>query len=145
MKPDRAKVQDIKLMSEPRDKTEVQQFPGLMTYLSRFIKDFSSKNAVLSYLLHNDSEFLWEPHHQRVFKDLKCEISEKYLLHYFYPKLPIYMRCDASLQGIRRNPTSTWCIWQSGACRLCQQMLDTSRAKICMYRTRVTGHCIWYT
>ena len=100
MKPDPAKVQDLKQMSDPRDKTELQQFLGLMTYLSRFIKDFSSKTAVLRDLLHKDSEFLWEPHHQRAFEDLKCEISDKSLLHYFDPKRPIYMHCDASLQGI---------------------------------------------
>ena len=74
MKPDSGKIQDLRQISEATDKTELQQFLGLMAYLSRFIKDFSSKTAVLRDLLHKDSEFPWEPHHQRVFEDMQCEM-----------------------------------------------------------------------
>lgn len=56
LKPDPAKVQDLQEMSEPCNKTEVQQFLGMMTYLSHFIKDFSHKTAVLHDLLHKCSK-----------------------------------------------------------------------------------------
>ncbi|CAE1261906.1 unnamed protein product [Acanthosepion pharaonis] len=100
LKLDPTKVRDLQEMSELCNKTELQQFLGVITYLSCFIKDFSSKTTVLHDLLHKDSDFQWEPHHQKVFRDLKSEVSETSLLHYFDPKLPIYMHCDASIRGI---------------------------------------------
>ena len=100
MKPDPRKVDDLKQMQEPRSKTELQQFLGCMTYLSRFIPNFSDKTTLLRELLQKDSEFIWEVHHQQTFESLKNEVSKASLLHYYDPKKPLYLHCDASLKGI---------------------------------------------
>ena len=47
MKPDPKKVDDLKQMQEPSNKTELQQFLGCLTYLSRFIPNFSDKTTQL--------------------------------------------------------------------------------------------------
>ncbi|PIK52013.1 hypothetical protein BSL78_11086 [Apostichopus japonicus] len=100
MKPDPKKVADLRTMQTPRNKLELQHFLGLMTYLSHFIHDFSSKAAVLRDLLRKDAEFIWEPHHQVALEKLKQEISESSLLQYFDTSSPVYVQCDASLQGL---------------------------------------------
>ncbi|PIK45275.1 hypothetical protein BSL78_17872 [Apostichopus japonicus] len=55
--PDPAKVADIQSMTPPSNKTELQQFLGMMTYLSSFVKDFSSKTSTLRDLLKANTSF----------------------------------------------------------------------------------------
>ncbi|PIK45946.1 hypothetical protein BSL78_17195 [Apostichopus japonicus] len=98
--PDPAKVADIQSMTPPSNKTELQQFLGMMTYLSSFVKDFSSKTSTLRDLLKANTEFLWEAHHQSTFNQLKQEISASSLLLYYASEEPVYLQCDASLKGL---------------------------------------------
>ena len=100
IKPGPQKVNDINALPEPQDKTELQQFLGMLTYLSSFIKDFSSKSSVLRDLLKKDVDFIWEAHYQNAFDSLKSEISESSLLNYYKPDQPVYLECDASLRGL---------------------------------------------
>ena len=100
MKPDPQKIKDLQAMPTPSSKEELQQFLGVMTYLSHFIKDFSTKAATLRELLRKDSDFIWEPHHQSTFEDLKREVTETSNLQYFNPDAKAYLHCDASLKGI---------------------------------------------
>ena len=51
IKPDPQEVNDISTLPEPQDKTELQHFLGMLTYLYSFFKDFSSKSSVLRDLL----------------------------------------------------------------------------------------------
>ena len=57
---------------------------------------------MLRDLLRQDSDFVWEAHHQQAFLDLKKEVSDNSysLLHYFDPRKPACLQCDASLRGI---------------------------------------------
>ena len=100
IKPDPQKVNDLRAMPVPTTKAELQQFLGFITYLSRFMKAFSAKSAVLRDLLRQDSDFVWETHHQQAFVNLKNEVSDSSLLHYYDPRKPAYLQCDASLRGI---------------------------------------------
>ena len=87
--PDRQKVNDISALPERQDKTELQQFLGMLTYVSSFIKDFSSKSSVLRDLIKKDVDIIWEAHHQKAFDSLKSEISEYSLLNYYKPDQPV--------------------------------------------------------
>ena len=100
IKPYPQKVKDLREMPVPATKAELQHFFGFIMYLSRFVKEFSAKSAVLRDLLHQDSDFVWEAHHQQAFLDLKKEVSDNSLLYYFDPRKPKYLQCDASLRGI---------------------------------------------
>ena len=98
--PDPQKVNDIIALPERQDKTELQQFLGMLTYLSSFIKDFSSKSSVLRDLLKKDVDFILEAHHQNAFDSLKSKISEPSLLNYYKPDQPVYLEYDASQSGL---------------------------------------------
>ena len=98
IKPDPQKVNDLRAMPVPTTKAELQQFLGVIAYMSRFMKAFSAKSAVLRDLLRQDSDFVWETHHQQAFVNLKNEVSDSSLLHYYDPRKPAYLQCDASLR-----------------------------------------------
>jgi len=100
MRPDPKKVADLRAMPAPTNRAEVQQFLGFITYLSRYIRDFSTKTAALRDLLNKDTEFIWETHHQKAFDQMKQEVSEKSLLRYYNPQKEVHLHCDASLQGV---------------------------------------------
>lgn len=100
IKPDPIKIKDLQNMPTPTSKTELQHFLGFITYLSKFIPEFSQKTAVLRDLLSKDAIFLWEAHHQKAFCALKTEVSENSVLNYYDPNQPVELQCDASLRGI---------------------------------------------
>ena len=100
MSPDPQKVKDLQEMQRPSNRTELQQYLGFTNYLSKFVKNYSSKITVLRELLQKECDFIWEAHHQRCFEDLKASISEKCVLRYYDPTKPLVIHCDASLKGI---------------------------------------------
>ncbi|XP_072169003.1 uncharacterized protein [Diadema setosum] len=100
IKPDPKKVSDLQSLPAPTCKTELQQFLGMMTYLSPFIKDFSTKSAELRDLLKKNADFLWEVHHQQAFESLKDEVSTTSVLQYYDTQAPVYLQCDASMCGL---------------------------------------------
>ena len=63
VKPDAKKVEDIQAMPAPSNK-ELQEFLGLITYLSPFVPNLSQKAVVLRHLLKQDVEFQWDSNHQ---------------------------------------------------------------------------------
>ena len=87
-------------MPVPITKHELQHLFGFIAYLSRFVKAFSAKSAVLRDVLRQDSDFVWEARLQQAFLDLKKEVSDNSLLHYYDPRKPTYLQCDASMRGI---------------------------------------------
>ena len=100
IKPDPDRIRDLQYIPPPRDKKELQQFLGLMTFLSPFIHNLSEKASMLRDLLKEDSMFLWELHHQRCFDGLKHLVTTKSCLQYFsVAKTPI-LQTDASLLGL---------------------------------------------
>ena len=51
-------------------------------------------------MLKKDAVFLWEPHHAKQFEDIKDQLSEQSLLHYYDPAKPATLHCDASIKGL---------------------------------------------
>ena len=72
----------------------------MLTYLSSFIKDFSSKLSVFRDFLKKDVDFILEAHYQNAFDSPKSEISESPLLNHYKQDQPVYLECDASLRGL---------------------------------------------
>ena len=100
IKPDPDRIRDLQDIPPPRDKKEPQQFLGLMTFLSPFIRNLSEKASMLRDLLKEDSMFMWELHHQRCFDGLKHLVTTRSCLQYFnVAKTPI-LQTDASLLGL---------------------------------------------
>ena len=56
---DPKKVDAIHEMPPPENQSQLQQFLGMVTYLSSFIPSLSTHTAPLWELLKKDSEFMW--------------------------------------------------------------------------------------
>ena len=73
---------------------------GFLTYLSPFIANFSERTSTLRDLLKKDTIFLWEPHHQLCFDNLKQLVTAQSVLRYYDPTKAVQLHCDASLRGV---------------------------------------------
>ncbi|GFS17925.1 retrovirus-related Pol polyprotein from transposon opus [Elysia marginata] len=100
LKPDPEKVKSLQNMTAPDNIKELQSFLGLLTYMSPFIPNSSSRTAPLRELLLKSSNFEWTPNHEKVFKDIKDSISKEVTLAYFDPDKPITVQVDASMKAL---------------------------------------------
>ena len=98
--PDPDRIRDLQDIPPPRDKKELQQFLGLMTFLSPFIRNLSEKDSILRDLLKEDSMFMWELHHQSCFDGLKHLVTTRSCLQYFNVAKTAILQTDASLLGL---------------------------------------------
>ena len=71
--PDPKKVAAIKNTPHPNSQAEVRSLLGLATYMSRFIKDFSTITAPLHELTRKHASFKWQLHHQTALDRLKSK------------------------------------------------------------------------
>jgi transposase InsO family protein len=100
IKPDPSKVEDIHAMPTPESKEDLQRFMGLMTYLSEYIPNFSSKSAPLRDLLKKGTPYIWQEDHQHCFEEVKKLVTADSCIQYFDPKKPTVLEVDASLKGL---------------------------------------------
>jgi len=98
--PDPEKISDLQNMTPPTCKKELQEFLGLLTYLSPFISNLADKTHTLRGLLKKESMFLWEEHHKQCFENLKKEISKNSTLTFFNTNMTPTLETDASLKGL---------------------------------------------
>lgn len=105
--PTKKKISDIATFKRPRDIHELRSFLGLMTFISPFIKDFSSKTKVLRELL-TEKQFMWTRKQQEVFEELKI-LAEKGLTKrgFFDDKDKTVLYTDASPFGLGAVLTQT--------------------------------------
>nr|XP_054752483.1 uncharacterized protein LOC129258054 [Lytechinus pictus] len=98
--PDPHKVEAIKSMSPPENKSQLREFLGMITYLSPFIPNLSAQTDSLRGLLKQDSDFQWTPSHETAFNNLRDKICHDATLAYFDVSKPTVLQVDASLQGL---------------------------------------------
>ena len=98
--PDPEKLKDLQNTPYPTCKKELQEFLGLITYLSPFILNLADKTHTLRGLLKKDAPFLWEEHHKECFEKLKTVISQDSTLTYFNTTEISVLETDASLKGL---------------------------------------------
>lgn len=100
MNPDNSKIEAIINIPKPNDKTDLQRFLGLVTYISKFVENLSEKTAPLRLLLKNDEEFIWESIHDRAFNNSKICLSKYPCLSFFNVNEPVVLSVDASKNGL---------------------------------------------
>ena len=100
LKPDPKKVEAITNICNPKNKEELQQFLGMVTYLAKFIPNYSQVAAPLRLLLEKDIEWHWTAKQTESFETLKELISNTPVLQYFDPKKQVILSVDASSKGI---------------------------------------------
>lgn len=57
--PVKSKLDAIRLAPRPKDVSQLPSFLGMLSYYSKFNKDFSSKVHPLCQLLSNKTEWFW--------------------------------------------------------------------------------------
>lgn len=100
LEPDESKVAAIRNMPTPTSKKEVLCFLGMITYLSRYIKNLSYEAKNLRQLTYKDAIWKWSDAEEAEFQKLKDIISDLKSLKYFEMNKPITMECDASSEGL---------------------------------------------
>ena len=100
LQPDPEKTDAVRKMPPPEDRAALLRFLGMMNYLSKFIKNYSEKTAVLRELLHNDVTWDWTESHQQAFDSLKEELANPPVLKFFDPAKSVILSVDASKGGL---------------------------------------------
>ena len=101
--PDPERIKAIQDIKPPTNKTQLQEFLGIATYLSPFVPNLSTHTATLRDLIKKDTDFTWTPSHEKKFNDIKDLICRDSKLTYFDPDLN-----DGQKIFIRNPITSTW-------------------------------------
>ena len=98
--PDPGKVDAVHALPAPTNVTELQEFLGLVTYLSPFIPGLSTLTAPLWELLKKDTDFSWNRTYDITFEWIKEAVISDTTLRYFDPSLPVTIQVDASQVGL---------------------------------------------
>ena len=98
--PDLGKVNAVHALPAPTNITELQEFLGLVTYLSPLIPGLSILTAPLQELLKKDTDFIWNCTYNTAFEQIKEAIIRDTTLRYFNPSLPMTIQVNASQVGL---------------------------------------------
>lgn len=96
VKPDESKVSAILNMPKPTCKEDLFRFLGMVTYLSRYIKNLSDISETLRKITHQDEMFVWKNEQEECFKNIKKNIANATLLKYYDPIKPVTIQTDSS-------------------------------------------------
>ena len=94
--PDPKKVDAVHALPAPMNVTELQEFLGMVTYLSPFICGLSTLTGPLQELLKKDADFTWNASYEATFQWIKQATISDTTLRYFDPSLPVTIQVDAS-------------------------------------------------
>lgn len=100
LKADPKKVTAISEMPPPKDKTSLQRFLGMITYVGKFIPNHSELSTPLRQLLHKDVVWSWTQHQQDAFDKLKMYVTKPPVLQYYDVSKPVTLTCDTSQHGL---------------------------------------------
>lgn len=95
VRPDPSKIQCVQEFPEPRTKTEVRQFLGLLSYYRRHIPQFAEQARPLTQLT-TKKPFSWGEEEQAAFSAMKRKLTEAPLLKFPDFSRPFTLATDAS-------------------------------------------------
>ena len=98
--PDSDKVNAVHALPVPTNITKLQEFLGMVTYLSPFIQGLSALTTPLCELLKKDTDFLWNCTYDATFQHVKDTVISDTTLRYFDPSLPMTILVDALQVGL---------------------------------------------
>ena len=98
--PNNCIIKDILEIPQPSNKTEIQRLLGMLTYVSKFIPNFSSETQALRELVKKDNEFEWTNKQEMAFQNLKQMLTSKPVLQFFDVTKNVTVSVDASKSGL---------------------------------------------
>jgi transposase InsO family protein len=99
-KPDPKKIDGIKKMNRPQDRTQLKSFLGMVNYLSKFSGNLAVLCKPIRELDKDGIPFVWLPHHETAFQAVKDEFSKEDCLQYYNENRNIFIESDASKDGL---------------------------------------------
>ncbi|KAF2888803.1 hypothetical protein ILUMI_17370, partial [Ignelater luminosus] len=100
LSPDDSKIKAILEMPSPTNRKELQRFLGMVTYVGKFIQNFSQITAPLRELLRKDIAWYWNEDKQNAIDYLKTILTSKPVLQYYDVNKPCILSADASKDGL---------------------------------------------
>ena len=73
---------------------------GMVTYVAKFIPNFSQVSTPLRQLLEKDTEWYWTENQEKSFNSLKTLATQSPVLGYFDVNKPVKISFDASSEGL---------------------------------------------
>ena len=98
--PDLEKVDALHALPAPTNVTDLQEFHGMVTYLSPLVHGLSTLTAPLQELLRKDADFTWNASYEATFQQVKQAIISDTTLRYFDLSLPVTIQVNASQVGL---------------------------------------------
>ena len=87
-------------MPQPMKLKDLQTFPGMVQYLSKFSPIIAELTEPLWYLMKKHAPYAWGLEHNQVFDNIKKEIVQAPILRYYDPKKETVLQTDASIKGL---------------------------------------------
>lgn len=100
IKPVSAKIDTILACKEPKDKTQLRSYLGLINYYRRFVPNFSELLAPLNKLLQKDTKFVFGKDENLAFENSKQQLLNSKILVHYDPNKPVVLTTDASKEGV---------------------------------------------
>ena len=100
IKPIPSKIEAIKRIPSLKEKKDVMQFLGSVTFYSKFIENLHIDLKPLFTLLHDDVKFQWTPELENMFQHVKNKMTAETELAIANTKHPFFITVDASLVGL---------------------------------------------
>lgn len=98
--PDPEKIRAITNIPTPQNTADVRRFLGMVTYLAKFIPQFTDTTKPLRDLLAKDNEWFWGNIQQAGFEKLKGELTSQRVLAQYRPHAKTTVSADASSFGL---------------------------------------------
>ncbi|GBN48944.1 Retrovirus-related Pol polyprotein from transposon 17.6 [Araneus ventricosus] len=87
-------------MSKPEDKQRLHRYLETINYLSKFLPNLSTLIAPLRALIKNNTVFLWGPSYDKIFDQVKGQLTKSPVLAFFDPRFESEIVVDASPFGL---------------------------------------------
>ncbi|GBG68793.1 hypothetical protein CBR_g3333 [Chara braunii] len=100
LKPDDAKVANIRDWPQPQSVTEMRSFKGMTGYYRTFVQNYSIVTTHLTDLTHLDTPWEWTDKCEAAFRHLKHALTHYEVLKLPDPDKPFIVTTDASQYGI---------------------------------------------
>ena len=101
--PDLDKVNAVHALPMPTNVTKLQEFLGMVTYLSSFMPGLSTLTTPLCELLKKDTDFTWNTTYNAAFQHVKDAVVSDTTLQYFDPS-PL----NKTTSPCNPSPRRTW-------------------------------------
>jgi hypothetical protein len=98
--PDPNKIQAIKEMPAPKDKSEVRSFLGLCSYNRKFIPNFAFTSEPLNAITREQIPFTWGQQQKDAFDSLKQSLTQSPILRHPDFNEPFLIQTDACDMGL---------------------------------------------